>query len=382
MVPVILIHYHEIALKGKNRSFFEDKLIGNIKKATGAKRVEKDFGRLVIKLDQEDQFRPLSQQLTRIFGLANFSPAWETAKNYPQIKKSALQLIKTKVFSSFRVTAHRGDKNFPLTSQEINEKLGRAITLKRGGRVKLKDPQLNLQVEIGQKKAYLYFKKTKGLGGLPVSTAGKVFCLLSGGIDSPVAAYQMIKRGAGVDFVHFHSYPKTDQASIEKTKQLVKVLNQYQFEAQLYLIPFLDFQKEAFKKTDHRFLVVLYRRAMFQIAQKIASENGCMGLVTGESLGQVASQTLANMAVASRHLTMPVYRPLIGQDKQEVIDLAKSIGTYEISIEPHQDCCSLFVPKHPATKTSLTDILKEEKKIAKKKIIEELLKKTKKMKIS
>jgi thiamine biosynthesis protein ThiI len=381
MTQVILIHHHEIALKGKNRSFFEKKLIENIKKATGLKKISKDFGRFIIEIEKKVQFNQLKQKLSIIFGIADFTLAYQVKKDFEEVKKAVIQLIKSRSFPSFRISARRGDKKFPLTSEAINKKLGRLVENQTGSRVNLNKPAFKIYVEIGQKNAYLYFKKHKGPGGLPASTAGKLLCLLSGGIDSAVAAYKMIKRGASVDFIHFHSYPKTDKASIEKAKQLVNLLNQFQFGAKIYLIPFLAFQKEVFEKCQHRFLILIYRRAMFKISQEIALKENYQGLVTGESLGQVASQTLENMAVVNQGINLPIYRPLAGDDKQEIINLAKEIKTYQISIRPHQDCCSLFAPKHPATKAKLEDIFKEEKKTTIKKLINQVIKKTERIEI-
>jgi thiamine biosynthesis protein ThiI len=381
MAPIVLVHHHEIALKGQNRSFFENKLIENIKKKTGLKKATKDAGRIILKVKSQGTPQ-LKKGLKAVFGIANFAFAHEEELSLPKIRQTVLRLIKGKKFSSFRISARRGNKNFPLSSLEINQKLGREVVLKTGAKVSLEKPTLEIFIEIGQKKAYVYFKKIKGPGGLPIGSAGQLLCLISGGIDSPVAAYQLLKRGARVDFVHFHSYPHTDQASIEKTKRLVKTLNRFQFQSNLYLCPFLSFQKQAFKKTAPRFLVILYRRAMLRLAQEIAQKEACLGLITGESLGQVASQTLQNLAVTNQSVKIPIYRPLIGFDKEEIIALARQTGSYQISIEPHQDCCSLFVPRHPATAALLESVLKEEEKLEIEKLISEILSKTKKLMIN
>lgn len=377
MIPVVLIHHHEITLKGKNRSFFEKKLIANLQKATGLESISQDAARIFIQIAKESDFNQLKSKINSVFGVANFSLAHKVKKDFSEIKKITLQLIKERKFSSFRISARRADKKFPLTSQEINQKLGQAVTQKTKANVSLKNPQLEIFVEIGQKNTYLYFEKIPGPGGLPVSTAGKLLCLLSGGIDSPVAAWQMIKRGAQVDFIHFHSYPQTNQASITKVKKLAQALNRFQFQSQTYLVPLFELQKEFFKNCQHQYLVLLYRRAMFKIAEKIAQEKNYLGLITGESLGQVASQTLENMAVTSQEITLPIYRPLISTDKQEIIALAQKIKTYSLSTQPHQDCCSLFVPKHPATKAKLEKVQEEEAKINLKKLINEISQKVK-----
>lgn len=392
MTPVVLIHYHEIALKGKNRPFFEKKLVENLQKATGINKISREFGRIELKLEKESQFSRLKSKIGQVFGVADFSLAYKTEKKMGKIEKIVLQSIsssgrsasggKGKSFSSFRVTAKRGDKQFPLNSEAINRKIGESVVKKTGKKVSLEHFDLEIFIEIGQKNAYVYLEKIKGPGGLPVGTAGKLLCLLSGGIDSPVAAYRMIKRGAEVDFVHFHSYPQTDQASIEKTKEIVKLLSPYQFRARIFLVPFLKLQKAFFKKCEGRFLVLLYRRAMFRLATTIADREGYLGLITGESLGQVASQTLPNMKVTSLASPLPIYRPLVGDDKQEIIKMAKTIGSFSISIQPHQDCCSLFVPKHPITRAKIANLVKEEAKVNLKKIDQELLGQTQSLRIS
>jgi len=382
MTPVILIHYHEIALKGKNRLFFENKLIENLKKTVGIKEIRGEFGQILIPLEKEIQFEKLKNRLALVPGIANFSLAWETKKEIKTIKKHLDSQIKGKKFSSFRVVAHRTDKNFELTSPEINKIIGQWVAERTKAKVNLDKPKFSIFIKIGMKKALFYFEKTSGIGGLPVSTAGKLLCLFSGGIDSPVAAFQMIKRGSQVNFIHFHSYPQINKKSLEKCKKLAAVLNQFQFKTSFFSTPFLSFQKECFKKCSHRTLVVLYRRGMLAIARRIAEKENYLGLITGDSLGQVASQTLENMLATSFSTSLPIYRPLISWDKQEIIDLAKKIKTYSLSIQPHQDCCSLFVPKHPTTKANLGMILEEEKKINAEKLIQDALQKTEKMEIT
>ncbi|MBN1263368.1 MAG: tRNA 4-thiouridine(8) synthase ThiI [Candidatus Pacebacteria bacterium] len=362
--PVVLIHHREIALKGQNRFFFENKLLTNLKKSLQREKIKTDSGRIVIKLDRPDDLNPLIPKLNSVFGVADFCLAWQVEKDLIQIQKAALGLIsKLKSPRSFRITTRRGDKNFPLTSFEVNRKLGYLIKQKANIEVNLKNPEVEVFVEIAPRKTYLYLEKKPGPGGLPVSTAGRVLTLLSGGIDSPVAAWLMLKRGARVDFVHFHSYPQTGLASINKVKKLARILNQFQFQTNLFLVPFLDFQKKAYQTADNRLLVILYRRTMFRISQKIALKKKYLGLVTGENLGQVASQTLENLAVIGQAIKLPLYQPLIAYDKQEIVNLAKKIGTFETSIQPHQDCCSLFVPRHPFTKAKLENVLAEEKKL-------------------
>lgn len=376
MTPVILIHYDEIGLKGKNRAFFEQKLIDNLRHLTGLTQIEKEYGRLIIYLKETHEFNKLKRQINKVFGISNYSLAYKTENNLNKIEKYLLQLIKEKEFKTFRITAKRSNKNFKFSSYEINRKIGQLVKDKTLAQVKLNNADLNINLEIGEKSSFIYFEKLNGPGGLPVTTAGHLTALLSGGIDSPVAAWQMIKRGAKLNFIHFHSYPQTSMASIKKVKQIVNLLADCQHQANLYLVPFLELQKEAFKKINHQYLIIIYRRFMLKIASEIAAKEASLGLVTGDSLGQVASQTLENMAAIGEAVSLPIYRPLIGFDKFEIVNLAKKIGSYDISIQPHQDCCSLFVPKHPATKANLALIAKEEAKLPSNRLIKNMLEKT------
>jgi thiamine biosynthesis protein ThiI len=273
-----------------------------------------------------------------------------------------MELLKGGKFATFRITTIRSNKRFPLTSQEVNEKIGAFIAEKLAKGVNLEKPGLNCFVEIVENTAFLYTKKTKGPGGLPVGASANAVALLSGGIDSPVAAYHMLKRGVKIIFAHFHSAPFTSPASAEKTKNLAKVLASFNpsQKAKLYLVPFADIQREIMMKTPAKLRIIFYRRLMFKISEAIAAKENAKGLITGESLGQVASQTLENMGAISDSIALPVLRPLVGFDKKEIIKKAKEIGTYEISILPHEDCCSLFIPKHPETRAKLTEIKKAE----------------------
>ena len=371
----ILIHYHEISLKGRNRPFFERALLRNVLSVVPAETVAHAdilFGRITVELKDEADERLTRESVRRVFGIANFSFAFALPADFDKLVEQVVEILRDKDFKTFRVTAKRADKNYPLTSQEVNEKLGALIVRKLGKRVDLESPNLNCFVEIVSDSAFLYFEKEKGLGGLPVGTAGKVLSLLSSGFDSPVASWQLMRRGCRVDFVHFHSYPMTSQESQENVREIVKVLNQYQFSSKLYLIPFLDIQKEISQKSeDARSRVVLYRRFMMRIAQKIAEKENYGALVTGDSLGQVASQTLENIGVISQAATLPIFRPLIGTNKEDIIDLSKQIGTYEISSRPYDDCCSLFLPEHPETRAKLEVILEIEKKLDADKLISE-----------
>ncbi|HTN69625.1 MAG TPA: tRNA uracil 4-sulfurtransferase ThiI, partial [Methylomirabilota bacterium] len=256
----------------------------------------------------------------------------------------------------------RGDKTFPLTSPEINRQLGAVVKEKSGARVDLSNPELTITVEILPRDAFFGFDKIPGAGGLPVGASGRLVSLISGGIDSPIAAYRMMQRGCRLVFVHFHSAPYLDKTSQEKVRRLVSMLTRHQFLSRLYLVPFGEIQRQIVAAVSRPLRVVLYRRMMMRIAEGVARREKAKALVTGESLGQVASQTLENMSVIQQAATLPILRPLVGMDKQEIIDQARRIGTFEISSIPDQDCCQLFVPKHPATKATLDEVEDAESK--------------------
>jgi len=379
MRRIILIHYNEIALKGRNRPFFERALFGNIKRSLADcafKEARIIFGRIVIWLEADVDEKMITEKLNKVFGIANFSFGWGLSSEFSKISDEVLDILKEQEFKTFRVTARRAGAEFPMSAQEINEKLGALVVEKLEKKVNLKNHDLNCYLEIVGNLVFFYLKKEKGLGGLPVGVSGKVLALLSSGFDSPVASWQLMRRGCQVDFVHFHSYPSTSKESQENVKELAKVLNQYQSNSKLFLIPFLDIQKEISQKSeDASQRVVLYRRFMMRIAQKIAEKENCGALVTGDSLGQVASQTLENIGVVSQSTTMPIFRPLIGTNKEDIIDAAHQIGTYEISSRPYDDCCSLFLPEHPETRAKLEVILEIEKKLDADKLINEAIEK-------
>src|SRR5437870_3811889 len=266
-------------------------------------------------------------------------------------------------FNSFRIQAHRANKNFPHTSVEINQRVGAYVKEQSGARVDLERAQMTCWIEIVEKYALIYLERLPGPGGLPVGTSGKVVVLLSGGIDSPVAAWKMIKRGCTPVFVHFHSFPYTNKESQEKAKQIARLLSDYSLRSKIYLVSFADVQRHIMVDTPLDTRVILYRRYMMRLAQEIAQREKTRVLVTGDSVGQVASQTIENIDVISRAVSMPILRPLVGDDKLEIVEVARKIRTYDISIQPDQDCCSLFVPKHPETKASLIEIEQSESRL-------------------
>jgi len=373
-----ICHYAEIGLKGKNRKFFEEKLVENIKQALpegSFKHIKRISGRILIFLTEVVNTEAIQDSLQNVFGLAYFVFALETKQDIELIKQKAVEILKQKDFETFRVTAKRSSKEFALSSQSINEEVGGAVIDNLNKKVKLKNPDINLFINIVEKYVFLYTKKHKGLGGLPVGVSSKAVSLLSGGIDSPVSSFLAMKRGVSVVFCHFHAMPYVSKESVDKVKQLADVLNKYQGKSKIYLVPFGDIQKEILLHTKPDLRVVLYRRIMFKIAQEIASKENAKALVTGESIGQVASQTIENISAISEVTNLPILRPLVTYDKEEIIEKAKEIGTYDLSILPHDDCCSRFLPEHPATKANIVNVKKQEQKIDIEKLIAQAMKK-------
>lgn len=359
VTPCILVHYHEIALKGKNRPMFVRRLAENLRLATqglGVKEVRRLTGRLVLMLAPDAAIDEIRRQLSRMPGIANFALASRTPLQLDGLKEAVVQGLTGREFRTFRVQTKRGYKAFPLTSPEINREVGHYIQTQREAGVDLERPDLTVSIEILPHEAFFFFERQAGPGGLPVGVSGTVLCLLSGGIDSPVAAYRMLKRGCRVVFVHFHSYPILSRVSQEKVRELVAILNPYQATSRLILVPFAALQREIVTEVPGPARVVLYRRVMLRIAQELALLVAAKALVTGESLGQVASQTLDNLAVIEAVSRLPVLRPLIGMDKQEIVAQAMALGTYEVSIIPDQDCCTLFVPRNPTVRADPDEI--------------------------
>jgi len=362
----VLIRYHEIALKKGNRPYFTELLKRNLLAAVrdlGVKEIRSLPARLLVTFKSEIDTQIAIQRIRTVFGVANFSPVERTARDIEVLRTRILKSLNGIHFASFRVDTQRGDKTFSLTSPEINRQLGAAVKEKSGARVDLSHPEFTVTVEILPQDAFFGFDKIPGAGGLPVGASGRVVSLISGGIDSPVAAYRMMQRGCRLIFVHFHSTPYLDKTSQEKVRQLVTTLTRHQFLSRLYLVPFGEIQRQIIATVSRPLRVVLYRRMMLRIAEGVARKEKAKALLTGESLGQVASQTLDNMAVIQQAATLPILRPLVGMDKQEIIDQARRIGTFEISSIPDQDCCQLFVPKHPATKAKPWEVEEAESKL-------------------
>lgn len=363
----VICHYSEIALKGGNRSFFERKLVENIKKSINSEFVldiKKISGRILIILNDGVIKSEIEESLKRVFGISNFLFCIKTKSTIEDISRELTLILEKEKFKTFRITTKRSEKNTPNTSQQINEQVGANIFNHfKDISVNLENPDINCFVEIVSGSAYISIKKIQGLNGLPVGTGGKVVLMLSGGIDSPVAGFMAMSRGLNVILVHFHTYPETSQNSIEKVKEISKILSKYQPRTKLYLVPFAKIQKQIFLSINPKLRVIFYRRLMFKIAQEIAKKEKALGIVTGESIGQVASQTLENINATQNGIAMPIIRPLICYHKDDIIEKARQIKTFDISILPHDDCCSRFLPKHPEIRAKIEDVLAEEKKL-------------------
>jgi tRNA uracil 4-sulfurtransferase len=360
LTPCVIVHYHEISLKRGNRPLFLRRLQENLARAVsdlGPVRVIQLPGRIVLDLEGNANPPAVRERLDRVCGIANTALAVRTGSSLDRIKAAVDHVIDGQSFSSFRITARRAFKTFPLTSTDLNRELGAHVLARRPeARVDLHHPLLNVHVEVLPHEAFVYPDRRPGPGGLPVGSGGTVAALISGGIDSPVASWRMIKRGCRVVFVHFHSVPYLPDASIRKVRELVRRLTQWQYVAHLYLVPFGEIQREVVLAVTPAARVVVYRRLMVRIAEALARQSGAQALVTGESLGQVASQTLHNLARIDEVALLPVLRPLIGMDKIEITDQARLLDTLEISNEPDADCCTLFVPAHPSTRLSPEEI--------------------------
>ncbi len=359
----IVIHYSELALKGKNRPWFLGKLVRNLRGAVAdldVTAVRPLMGRIEMVLGPGATREQVGDRIRQTFGIGNFSYAGRTALDLDVITAAILRDLEGRSCSSFRVSARRADKRFPMTSPQIERQVGGLIQEARGWKVDLDNPELEIRVELLTNEAFYFFGKERGPGGLPSGTAGRVACLTSGGIDSPVAAHRMMKRGCTVTFIHFHSYPILSKASQDKARELVTLLTRWQQRSRLYLVAFGDIQQQVVLAVPGPMRVVVYRRLMLRIAERIARERGAQALVTGDVVGQVASQTLENLAVIGAVAGLPIFRPLIGMDKEEITAEAIKIGSYPISIIPDQDCCTLFTPRNPQTRSRLADIERAE----------------------
>ncbi len=365
-VTKILATTNEISLKGGNRPWFERQLTDNIRTALEdlpLEAIHRPAWRVLIDFSDEVEFEEAARRLVTVFGLKSIRPvvfAGHTLDDLKSVLAPQLQSLKT---DTFAVRCTRSDKRFPLKSPEVEREIGTFVQQHTNWSVDLRRPGLTIGILVDDRGLYLWTRQVPGAGGMPVGVGGRGACLLSGGIDSPVAAWAMLKRGMRLDFIHFHSVPRTNPASIEKVHRMVWVLNRYQHSARLASVPLVSIQEEIVARCPEEYRVLLYRRFMLRIAEVFGRRFRSRTLVTGEALGQVASQTIENLAAVEAVAHLPVLRPLIAFDKQEIISRAREIGTYDISIEPHQDCCSLLVPDHPATKSQASDLARAEQEL-------------------
>ena len=365
----LLIRYDEIGLKGKNRNFFENCLLANIKRALsgiGGTEFSMPRGRILLNVGTKDA-EECARQLKRIPGIASFSIGFKVKPDMDEISSLAIDLLKPRLKENqglkFCVRTQRSDKSFPKTSPEINQEVGAAIMQAFGDAeltVSMKKPDCMLEVEIGHGETIVFDNRVEGIGGLPVGSAGEVLALLSGGIDSPVAAFMTVRRGCRAHSIFFDNRTYLGRGGFDKVVRVAKILNRYQGKSLLYVVPFQDIQTAIRDNCTSSNRVVLYRRMMYRIAHAVAEKNNYLGLVTGECLGQVASQTLENLAAVSCVVPVSVFQPLIGLDKKDIIMKAREIGTYDISIESQPDCCSVFMPDQPVTRSKVEELEKDE----------------------
>ena len=381
----ILLHYSEIALKLKNRSHFEKIFIQNIKLhmlGLEYSRIELYAARVFIHDINQDLWDEYKKRLTQIIGMQHATLVLKTATDIDEIKNATKILIKDKKIDSFRISAKRNDKSFKYDTNDINKQIGSFVQKMTKAKVSLKFYSLNIIIEILKNYSFVGFERIKGYSGLPAGSQEKALSLISSGIDSPVASFELIKRGVKLDYVHFHSYPAISNQSIENVKEILHILKLYQLKSKLYLVPILSIQQKIMEIIPDKFWVIFFRRVMLQISNIIANKINAVALVTGDSVGQVASQTLSNIRAISDASLLPILRPLSGSNKEDIINKAKKIGTYDTSVLPYQDCCSFFVPKHPETKAKMKDILFYESKINLDNLIDEAISNIEKININ
>jgi len=362
----IVIHFDEISLKGKNQGFFVEKLMNNVLQRLGNKfTAGRGAGKIFFKSNELfgfDDFLKYSEKIKFVPGISNFSPAIAVTSEIELIKAAVLQIVEFYNPRTFKVFTTRACKDFPMTSMEVNQEIG-GYVLENNNEISVDvhEPELIVKIEISKNKAWILGKKHPGIGGLPIGSVGRVVCLLSGGLDSPVAAFQMMKRGAEVIFIHFQNQTINKSGVENKIFRLVEALSKIQRGCKLLMVPFEDLQKQVISKVRSDLRMIVYRRLMFQISEQLAKKEGAQAIVTGDSLAQVASQTLENLAAIYHATSLLKLAPLISFNKTEIIELAKKIGTYDISIEPYGDCCNLLVAKHPETRARLNEVLIAEK---------------------
>ncbi|MCA0743930.1 tRNA 4-thiouridine(8) synthase ThiI [Clostridioides difficile] len=364
---ILIVKYGEIGVKGKNRYIFENRLIRNIRnmlKPIGRFNVYKEYGRIYVDLEDYD-YEEVIEEVRKVFGIVGVCPGVRAKKDYDTLKEIALKMLEEKIeagYKTFKVESRRGDKSFGLTSQEMSMDIGGYLLSKVGDRINVdvRNPEVKIKCEYREFHTMVYSDTIPGYGGLPLGTNGRAMSLLSGGIDSPVATWMVAKRGMEVEAVHFHSYPFTSERSQEKVKDLAKILAKYCGRVRLHKVNILEIQKAIGENCNEEEATILSRRFMMRIAQRLSEKRHCDALITGESIGQVASQTIQGLTCTNAVVDLPVFRPLIAMDKSDIVDIAKKIGTFETSIVPEEDCCSVFSPRKPVTKPRLEKIEKSE----------------------
>ncbi len=369
MKQIILVKYGEIILKGLNRHTFEDLLIKNIKATI--RPIEAEIWRaqatIYVDVKNADYLDDTIEELKKVFGIASITKAYVLSKDFETLKNEAVECLRDELSGakSFKLEAKRADKKYPLTSPEICYELGGHISeCYPDVLVDVKNPEKIVTAEIRETNVYVYCSRIKGLGGMPVGSNSKAMLLLSGGIDSPVAGYMIAKRGVALEAVHFFSHPYTSERAKDKVLKLANIVSKYTGGMKVHIVPFTEIQLEIKEKCPPEQLTIIMRRFMMAIAEKIAEKNNAKALVTGESIGQVASQTVEALYVTNNIVNMPVFRPVIGMDKEEIVEIARKIDTFETSVLPYEDCCTIFTPRHPLTKPKLETIVKSEKKLA------------------
>lgn len=381
MYNVVIARYGEIGVKGKNRYIFEDKLVKNIRnslKKLGKLKVYKQYGRIYIDIEDYD-YEAIIEEARKVFGIVSLSPAVKFENNYEKLKEVCLELLKDKMefenVETFKVESKRTDKTFRMTSLEMSRDIGGYLLSQLGENLKVdvRTPQVKVEAELREEACLAYLDRIDGYGGLPLGTNGKAMVLLSGGIDSPVAGWMVAKRGVDLELMHYHSYPFTSERAKEKVEELARILTSYCGRLRMNSINLLPIQKQINEHCREEEMTIISRRFMMKIAQKVAISRRCDALATGESIGQVASQTIQGLTVTNASVDIPVFRPLIAMDKSEIVDMAKKIGTFETSIIPEEDCCTVFLPKKPITKPKLEKIMLSEQNLDVEKLIDEAI---------
>lgn len=373
MYDYLVIRYGELGTKGKNKKLFIKCLYENIKDILKNEyEVINHYERIYVKLN-EGKYENIISSLKFVSGISSFSPAYFTLNDKDKIIKKIGEIVKKENYKTFKVSTRRVDKDFPVRSMDFNKLVATEVLKNTDMKVDVHNPNMHIEIEIRKEGAYIFFKRYPGIGGFPLGMGGKALLLLSGGLDSPVAAFEMMKKGVKIEAIHFYSPPYTSELSKQKVIDLVKALNSIQARIKLYIVPFTKLQESIYEHIDQTYAITIMRRMMVRIAEKVAKNTHNLALVTGESIGQVASQTLESMSVINEVTNMPIIRPLATMDKVDIINTAKMIKTYDISIRPYEDCCTIFNPKNPVIKPRLQTSLKHESKFDYQSLIDEAI---------